>query len=745
MVQYIEKKGRFVSCEDAVNDITDETEAIQQPVNAEDKYSNLVKNLSVGVYRVYIGAESKIVDANPAFFKILGYSSVQEMMKVRDSQIFEDMNDRKIILERLEKDGFIKSQELLINRKDGSKIWVSLTASKQIDSQNGYEYIEGILEDITERKRAEHLLKGFNTELKNRIEEKNAELIEINYNLEKEIAERKAAELAVEKERQRLFDILDELPATICLIDQDYAFVFSNKMFRKAFGNTFNRLCYEVIKGRDTPCSECVYRDLFKTGSLLTHEEKLADGKTYQLNAYPFVDIDGRRLYLQLGIDITPMKQLEESLLFTSSVNSTFANLSKQILELKDIKDISEKVLEVALKFTKSRYGFAGYIDPRTGFLICPTFEKTIWNECKIVNKDIVFKDFNGLWGWVLKNSKVLMTNDAVSDPRSSGTPSGHVAVEKFLGVPVLIEDDIAGMIAVTSPENDYTELDILLLNRLATIYSIIITKKRYEDELIRSREEAQTANRAKSEFLANMSHELRTPLNSIIGFSEVLTNKYFGEVNEKQLRYINNIHSSGKHLLDLINDILDLAKIEAGKISLEFSQFTVENTLKESLTLISEKAYNKNISVELVKSPEISGLKINADQTKIKQVIFNLISNSLKFTPDSGNISLEAKVIDKGFLRDKPVDFHATPENVSYLMVSVKDSGIGIAQEDIERIFKEFEQVDSSYTRKFEGTGLGLSISSKIVELHNGFIWAESKGQGEGSMFSFAIPLANQ
>jgi len=242
----------------------------------------------------------------------------------------------------------------------------------------------------------------------------------------------------------------------------------------------------------------------------------------------------------------------------------------------------------------------------------------------------------------------------------------------------------------------------------------------RMSDELGRLYRQLEAANRHKSEFLANMSHELRTPLNAVIGFSEVLQERMFGELNEKQADYVSDIHSSGRHLLSLINDILDLAKIEAGRMELEPSDFHLPSMLETALTLVRERAQRHGIALSLNVAPDVG--VVRGDERKLKQVTLNLLSNAVKFTPEGGSVRLAA---------------HA---NAAALEVSVTDTGVGIAPEDQALVFEEFRQVGSDSTRKAEGTGLGLALAKKFVELHGGTIRLESQ-PGRGSTFTFTLP----
>jgi signal transduction histidine kinase len=290
-----------------------------------------------------------------------------------------------------------------------------------------------------------------------------------------------------------------------------------------------------------------------------------------------------------------------------------------------------------------------------------------------------------------------------------------------LLSVPLLREDQIIGSLSFNrKAPGEFPPEVVEVLKTFATQSALAIQNARLFREIADKSAQLEAASRHKSEFLANMSHELRTPLNAIIGFSEILAERMFGDINEKQTEYLQDILESGRHLLSLINDILDLSKIEAGRMELELSEFDLPTAIENALILVRERASRRGIRLGSTVDERLG--MIGGDERKVKQVLLNLLSNALKFTREGGRIDVGARLED------------------GVAEVSVADTGVGIAPADQEAVFEEFRQVGAA-DKKAEGTGLGLALSRKFIELHGGRIWVKSE-PGTGSSFTFTLPL---
>ncbi len=459
----------------------------------------------------------------------------------------------------------------------------------------------------------------------------------------------------------------------------------------------------------------------------------------------PQGDYEGRIWYFR---DITDYKKIEERLIRDGAREKALLRLAQMHDLAAD--DISKYAMEAAISLTSSRIGYMALMSEDESFMTMNYWSKTVMAQCEMVDRPLVFtiRDL-GLLGEPIRQRRPVMINDySAIDPARKALPKGHIGLSRHLGLPIFDGQKIVALAGVGNKPTEYTESDVTQLTLMMEGMMNLIHRKRMEEELQKAKEglevkvgertseltsanqelkvlaeELKRASNAKSEFLANMSHELRTPLNSVIGFSEVLSDETFGRLNEKQKKYMQYVLASGRHLLSLINDVLDLSKVEAGKMELVLSRVSMKLLLEESVEFVRETAYKKEIEISISVEEGIG--EILCDERKVKQVVFNLLSNAVKFTPQAGKVGVRAGRIQDGFLE-----------------VEVWDNGIGIAPEDQAKIFETFTRLQNSRTLSTEGTGLGLALSKKIVELHGGTIRLVSEGLNQGTTVRFTLPM---
>jgi PAS domain S-box-containing protein len=405
-----------------------------------------------------------------------------------------------------------------------------------------------------------------------------------------------------------------------------------------------------------------------------------------------------------------------------------------------DILIICNKTLDLHTIFTEGLDSLMKYIDAQAGavYLYDPDSKMIVPNVTAGMEKTVVEQDFSpgeGIVGKAAQEQEMIVVTGIPKDTTYTiKSGSNHIIPATIISTPMIFKNTLLGV--VVTCHNKSIPPDVLIfLKRVIDQYAVAVNNantfmevqemaarlRNQRDELEMRSHELEIANQTKSEFLANMSHELRTPLNSIIGFSYILHDETVGPLSEKQSRYIGNVLASGKHLLRLINGILDLAKVEAGKMELIYDDFNVSAVIEESIILLSSVALKKNITLNTAVDKELT--TINADMDKFKQILYNLISNAIKFTPNGGSVTVVGR---RG-------------GNMS--QIKVIDTGIGISKEDQVKLFNPFVQLDASASREYEGTGLGLILVKRYVEMHGGKVWIESEPD-KGSKFIFTIPV---
>ncbi|MBP2029555.1 signal transduction histidine kinase [Methanohalophilus levihalophilus] len=464
-----------------------------------------------------------------------------------------------------------------------------------------------------------------------------------------------------------------------------YEILFMNTAMINNFGNAVGRKCYSVIQNRKSPCPFCTNDIIFDDTS----------GKPYVWNSYNelkkkwyrctdgVIDWhDGRKVRFEVATEISEKRVMEDRIRESEQSYKKVVTSIPSIVWKTDfnedgnfvntfISPVADRILEVEPKTIGDDWNkLFSYVHPDDLSRVYQTFTHAMENVGQEINLE---------YRLIKPNKEIIWVQS-----------EGSISVGKN------------GKLQAFGNTTDITE------------------RKKADLELIKAKNKAEEASLAKDEFLANMSHEFKTPLNSIIGFSDVLLKEAFGDLNDKQKQYVVNVIENGRHLLFLINDILDIAKIESGKIDLVYEEFLVPNLLTHATELSSPLAENKDISINMEIDPEVT--LITADLNKCIQILNNLISNAVKFTHSNGRITIRAKKIS------------------TMIQISVEDTGIGIEPEKINSIFDRFYQTDSSTKRAYGGTGLGLAIVKRLVELHGGQIHVESELR-KGTKFTFELP----
>jgi signal transduction histidine kinase len=400
----------------------------------------------------------------------------------------------------------------------------------------------------------------------------------------------------------------------------------------------------------------------------------------------------------------------------------TLFHLSKQMSSILNFNELVDTLVHGLVRGIPATHATLMIHDPSTGAFLNYR-EDTTLDEGSALES---IRADSPIAQWLSTTEGLLVKEEVKLDPRIARyfeTAEGELeAVKAALIVPVKVENKLNGILLLGEKLSgeiyDQRELDMLLL--LATQAAISLENARLYEGLATSNARLVEASRLKSQFLANMSHELRTPLNSIIGFSKVLINRLDGDLTERQEAYVRSVHNSSRHLLELINSILDFSRIEAGKFEMRPEKVDLHDVVDECIESSMPLVRDKRVKIE--KDMPVELPTVHADRMRVRQVLLNLLSNAIKFT-HGGRVLIQVR------------------HEAEALHVSVADTGIGISPGDLQRLFEPFQRLDNPLAQQADGTGLGLAISKKFIELHRGRIWAESR-ESQGSTFHFTLPL---
>ncbi|HEY1181815.1 MAG TPA: response regulator [Rhodocyclaceae bacterium] len=576
------------------------------------------------------------------------------------------------------------------------------------------------------------------------------------YRIRSDMAKRAIAE----REQKRLIAILEATPDLVAMGDADMRLTYVNRAGRRILGlgdmADISQLRLSDISSSDENYAEDRYSTANKQGTwrgeTLLHPRgggaAMPALQVIMAHAMP----DGSVSYSTIAHDISERHRSEGLLREAANYEESHSHALALFSSTFERRDILEGVLSM--------------LSQRGPYPLSAFYLFDDWRGCYVLEAsrgaplDLKqeFRSGEGLLGEAAAKMESVRLPDFEGSGMRLETGIGEAQPAEVLIVPVIYQGRSLGVFSLASirPLN---ERDLAFMERLAKqLGAALHNVKLYADtrllaeqlragseEIARKNVELEQASRTKSEFLANMSHELRTPLNSIIGFADVLKAGLGGEMSPKQLDYVGHISGSGQHLLALINDILDLSKVEAGKMELELSEIDIQAALESSLTILKEKAMHRHIQLKLDVAPALD--KVQVDERRFKQILYNLLSNAVKFSRESTQIQVAARRVPRAEVgrldtsRAHRVLSLPQSDYREFIELEVRDAGIGISQEGLDRLFQPFTQVDGALSRKFEGTGLGLVMVMRLAELHGGSVGVSSK-QGDGTSFTVWLPL---
>ncbi len=704
----------------------------------EKRFRSLYENATLGIYRST--PDGRLLMANPALVQMLGYDSFEELAERNlGKAVYIHAYSRAQFVQQLEREDVIRAYQVGLQRKDGESIFVSESARVIRDNSGRVLYYEGTIEDITERSHAELALKASEARYRTLAENMSDTVWLMDMNVKTTYISPSVTRL-----RGYTLEELNALPYEQQMPPESY---YRNMQLLA------ETLSPENLQNPNQPISRTVELEFYrKDGSSFWSE-----------NTFTLIrNADGNPIgILGSGRDITARKRAEEETGRRVNELEALYESGLEISGLLEPKKIGQKIIDTFTKRMKWHHASARLYHPETNqiellALSVPGVPQEQAAEQAARLQAMIQTPNQGLAGWVIKHGESIRTGDILSDPRYIQT---YPDMRSGLFVPVKIGWVTIGCLGVESEQpNAFNEKDERFLITAAAQAGVAFENARLfqsAQQELKERQRAEAAlrdlnlkleqrvqertaelqtayvelehaSRLKDEFLASMSHELRTPLTGILNISEALKDQIYGSLNEKQTKSLSLIEESGQHLLGLINDILEVSKLDAGQMELQVELFGVSEVCQRSLQLVRAIAEKKRQTISFSIEPPFA--EINADPLRLNQILVNLLSNACKFTPEQGQVGLEV----------------CGDSETQSLNFTVWDSGIGIATEDMPKLFKAFQQIDSSLARQHAGTGLGLALVQRLVDLHGGSVRVKST-PGKGSRFTVSLPWYGQ
>lgn len=637
-----------------------------------------------GALIVVLDPEGRIVRFNRACEETTGFSS-DEVVEVPFWDLFlvpEEIELVKGVFRSLTAGEFPNAYENYWLTKDGERRLISWSNTAVLTADGVVKYVVGTGIDIAEQRRAEEQLRKLSraveqspstvtiTDTEGRIEYVNPKFVELT--------------------GYRLEEVVGQNPRLLQSGEHDLEF--------------YQGLWAVILAGQEWRGE---FRNRKKSGELYWELASIS----------PVRDASGELVrFVKVGEDITERKQREERLEWELGVNTVFSQLSRSLLSSLSLSEISFLVLENAKRLTGSKFGFVGYIDPETGYLVSPTLTQDIWDVCKVEDKDFVFKEFSGLWGWVLEQGQTALVNEPRADPRSSGTPGGHIAITRFLSAPALIGNRVVGQVALANADRDYGDQDQVLVERLADLYAIALQRHWAEETLRQRTAELEAQNKELDAFAHTVAHDLKNPLQLLVGYAELLEEEQAQMAPEEVTRLLRTMARRGRKMDSIINELLLLAGVR--KMDVELQSLDMAQIVAEAQERLSDLVAEHQ--AELIVPSSWPGACGYAPW--VEEVWTNYLSNAIKYGG-----------------RPPLVELGGTAGSDGQTRFWVRDNGPGLDAQARSQLFIPFTQLSQV---RAEGHGLGLSIVRRIVEKLGGEVGLEpAAASGRGSVFFFTLP----